>query len=81
MLIYVVFFMPDGLFAKTSGGLLAVLPRSKAPACVAALQQAGYHQAAVIGVVNGKTETDATFAKATSEIDAAITLAHHDTSA
>ncbi len=36
---------------QTAGGLLAAIPAARAKACVSALQAAGYHATAVIGVV------------------------------
>lgn len=41
---------------QTAGGLLATVPIHQAPACVAALHQAGYGQSAVIGRVQPLTD-------------------------
>jgi selenide,water dikinase len=42
---------------QTSGGLLAGIPPDRAAACVAELQSAGYHHAAVVGHVGTKALT------------------------
>jgi selenide,water dikinase len=43
---------------QTAGGLLAGVPAHRVPACMAALAQAGYGQASVIGWVKLKGEGD-----------------------
>jgi selenide,water dikinase len=42
---------------QTAGGLLAGIPLARAQSCIAALREAGYADAAIIGIVRERTET------------------------